>query len=220
MTSQTSAPAFITFTGVDTSDLLPGMLALSARYPIEWGILIDPEQDGRPLFPDPRTRSLLLAAPLRFSVHLCGSAARAVVEGADPQLDLQGFSRAQINHTRSGSSDGEILHSALFGARHGLRVALQCQGEFPADGRVDWLYDVSFGTGVRPTSWPAAHARLPFCGYSGGLGPDNVGATLAQLPIAPGAGYWIDMESGVRTANRFDLEKCAAVCAAVFDPRQ
>jgi hypothetical protein len=28
--------------------------------------------------------------------------------------------------------------------------------------------------------------------------------------------YWIDMESGVRTDDRFDIEKCRAVCEAVF----
>lgn len=40
--------------------------------------------------------------------------------------------------------------------------------------------------------------------------------TLAKLDIAPGAAYWIDMESGVRTQGRFDLAKCEAVCRAVY----
>ena len=35
-------PAFITFTGVDRAELLPGMIELTAMYPIEWGILLDP----------------------------------------------------------------------------------------------------------------------------------------------------------------------------------
>ena len=217
MTTSYTAPAYITFTGIDRADLLPGMLALSARYPIEWGVLFDVAQEGAPLFPPAAVRHILQGAALRLSAHICGGAARAIVEGTDPILDLAGFSRVQINHARAGSSDSEIGNSASFGARHGVRAALQCQGEFPGDLRVDWLYDVSFGTGVRPTSWPAVHPQLPFCGYSGGLGPDTVRETLPRFPIAAGAAYWIDMESGVRTDGRFDLAKCEAVCRIVFD---
>lgn len=216
MTQPWTTPAYITFTGVDDASLLPGMLALSARYPIEWGVLIDAAQEGAPLFPAAPVRRALQGAPLRLSAHICGVAARAIVDGGDPQLDLAGFSRLQINHGRAGSSDSDIRNSALYAARHGARAALQCQDEFPDDARVDWLYDVSFGTGVRPTAWPAIAAGLPFCGYSGGLGPDTVQATLPLFSIASGGAYWIDMESGVRTGGRFDLSKCETVCRLVF----
>lgn len=90
-------------------------------------------------------------------------------------------------------------------------------GRVPIGRAADWLYDVSFGTGVRPTTWPATKAGLPFCGYSGGLGPDTARDTLLKFQIADGGTYWIDMESGVRTENRFDLAKCEAVCRIVFD---
>ncbi|MBP1205229.1 hypothetical protein JOD97_003271 [Duganella sp. 1411] len=220
MTTAYSPPAYITFTGIDRADLLPGMLALSARYPIEWGVLFDLAQEGAPLFPSEGVRRVLQSAPLRLSAHICGAAARSIVETGDAALDLAGFCRVQINHGRAGSSDSEIHNSALFGARHGVRAALQCQGDFPTDARVDWLYDVSFGTGVRPATWPAAKAGLPFCGYSGGLGPDTVFDTLRKFEIGAGAAYWIDMESGVRTGNRFDLAKCEAVCSIVFDGPQ
>ena len=50
MTTDYTPPAYITFTGIDRADLLPGMLALSARYPIEWGVLLDLAQEGSPLF--------------------------------------------------------------------------------------------------------------------------------------------------------------------------
>lgn len=217
MNSFYTAPQYITFTGVDRADLVPAMLALSARYPIEWGVLFDRAQEGAPLFPDAEVRRALQAAPLRLSAHLCGGAARGVVEGGVVDIDLAGFSRIQINHGRAGSSDAEIAHSARFAASRGIRAALQCQGAFPRDGRVDWLYDVSFGTGVQPSAWPAIDAGQLFCGYSGGLGPATVRTTLAAMPVAQGAAYWIDMESGVRTDNRFDLAKCEAVCRSVFD---
>lgn len=217
MTSSHVPPAYITFTGVDRADLLPGMLALSARYRLEWGVLIDPAREGMPLFPSASVRRALQGAPLRLSAHVCGDAARAIADTGDAVLDLAGFSRIQVNHGRDGSGESAIRHCATFAARHGVRAALQCQDAFPADERVDWLYDVSFGTGVRPARWPAVRGALPFCGYSGGLGPATVGDALRSFPVSPGAAYWIDMESGVRTDGRFDLARCAEVCRIVFD---
>jgi phosphoribosylanthranilate isomerase len=93
---------------------------------------------------------------------------------------------------------------------------LQCWDPFPNDLRVDWLFDVSFGTGQRPTSWPVLPVDGAFCGYSGGIGPANVAEILATVAAPAGAQYWIDMESGVRTDGWFDLAKCEAVCRAVF----
>lgn len=98
-------PAFIAFTGVDRAELRPGLAALSARYPVEWGILIDDERAGEPLFPDAATRAALLQGPpLRWAAHVCGAAARAIAAGAGtPGLHLAGFGRLQINHGFAGS---------------------------------------------------------------------------------------------------------------------
>jgi hypothetical protein len=216
MTASFHAPSFITFTGVDDAALLPGMLELTARYPIEWGMLLDAAQEGAPLFPSQAVRLAIQSAPLRLSAHICGGAAKAIVEGRDPGLDLRGYSRIQVNHSRSGSDPGDIRNSQRFAARYGVRAALQCQGEFPHDLRADWLYDVSFGTGARPGTWPAIGADQLFCGYSGGLNPDNVADILGRLAMPPRTEYWIDMESGVRTGSKFDLSKCEAVCRAVY----
>jgi len=219
MTSDILQPAFITFTGVDEVDLIPGMQAISAKYPVEWGVLMDVAQEGTPLFPVAQVRQAFQKTALRLSAHVCGTAARAIVEGRDVELDLGGFARLQVNHGRAGSTESEIQHSYLFGVRQGVRPALQCQGDFPADARVDWLYDVSFGEGVRPKTWPNVDGTSPFCGFSGGLNPANVGAMLSKLCIASGAVFWIDMESGVRTNNRFDLAKCEAICEIVYGKR-
>jgi hypothetical protein len=209
-------PAFITFTGVDHVGLLPGMRALSGRYPIEWGVLIDPDREDQPLFPGRGAQQVIRASGLRLSAHICGSAAQSIVAGREPGLDLEGYLRAQINHSRDGSSELALYNSHAFAIRHNLRAALQCQGEFPSDDRVDWLYDVSFGTGRKPNSWPPIDRPEPLCGYSGGIGPTNVADLLTSFPVTGTLPYWIDMESGVRTEGRFDLAKCALVCELVF----
>ena len=212
-------PCFIAFTGVDHADLLPGMQRLSERYPIEWGVLVDPAQEDRPLFPRPETRKALRAAPgLRWAAHICGAAARAIV--SDPTgapLAPTGVQRVQVNHGFQGSDAVQVAAAQDYGRRLGVRTVLQCQGDFPDQPGVDWLFDVSFGTGVRPDRWPAPPSPGgPFGGYSGGIGPDTVREILSRIAAPQGALYWIDMESGVRTGGAFDLAKCEAVCRAVY----
>jgi phosphoribosylanthranilate isomerase len=93
---------------------------------------------------------------------------------------------------------------------------LQCLDNFPTDTRLDWLYDTSFGTGKSPNRWPPLPHGGPLCGYSGGIRAENVREILSAISALRGSQYFIDMESGVRTNGRFDLEKCEAVCKAVF----
>jgi len=212
-------PAFIAFTGVDRPDLLPGLRRLSQRYPIEWGVLVDPAQEDKPLFPHAQTRGALLAArDLRWAAHVCGAAARAIVAAPlTAPLPPAGVQRVQVNHGFQGSDAAQVAAARDYGRRLGVRTVLQCQGDFPAEAGVDWLFDVSFGTGVRPERWPAPPtAGGPFGGYSGGIGPDTVGEILARIAAPRGALYWIDMESGVRTNGALDLAKCEAVCRAVY----
>jgi hypothetical protein len=212
-------PSFIAFTGIDRTDLLPGMKRLSARYPIEWGVLVDPDQEAKPLFPDAAVRAALLAErDLRWAAHVCGAGARDIV--AAPRttaVEVAGAQRIQVNHSFQGSAPDQVAAARDYGRRLGVRTVLQCAGAFPAQTGVDWLYDVSFGTGVKPERWPALPGEDgPFCGYSGGIGPDTVGDILARIAAPAGALYWIDMESGVRTDGAFDLAKCETVCRAVY----
>jgi len=213
-------PSFIAFTGVDRLELLPGLKALSARYPIEWGVLVDPAQEDSALFPTAKIRDALLAErDLRWAAHVCGEAAKAIVASpltAPPPP--AGIQRVQVNHSFKGSTPVQTAAARDYGRRLGMRAVLQCSAAFPVSQTgVDWLYDVSFGTGARPDRWPAPPpAEGPFCGYSGGIGPDTVTEILARIAAPDGALYWIDMESGVRTDGAFDLAKCEAVCRAVY----
>lgn len=215
--SSSTAPAFVAFTGMDDASQLPAMRELSARYPIEWGVLIDPQREGQPSFPAVREVEAIRRSGLRLAAHVCGTLAQSIATTGEAPVDLGGFARAQINHGFAGSNEAQIAGCHCFGLRRGLRVVLQCQGDFPLDARVDWLFDASFGTGRPASHWPALRFELPFCGFSGGLGPQTVAAELQKI-AAPGPfTYWIDMESGVRTDGRFDLAKCAQVCARIFD---
>ncbi len=211
-------PAFIAFTGVDRLDVAPDLRRLSARYPIEWGVLVDPDQEDRALFPDADIRTALLAEPgLRWAAHICGAGARDIVAAPrDTAVAVTGVQRVQVNHSFQGSNAEQAAAARDYGRRLGVRAVLQCAGAFPDEAGVDWLYDVSFGTGVKPSDWPALKADGPFCGYSGGIGPTTVAEILRRIAAPDGALYWIDMESGVRTDGAFDPAKCEAVCRAVY----
>lgn len=211
-------PAFIAFTGVDRTLLIGDLRALSRRYPIEWGVLVDDDKAGEPLFPDAHARrDLLKGEGLRWAAHVCGRDARKIAnEPETVTLDLSGFQRVQVNHSLSGSTPEQVRNTWRFGRQRGVRTMLQCNGEFPDETRLDWLFDTSFGTGVRPTAWPRLVKDGPFCGYSGGINPGNAAEIVAAIGAAKGDLYWIDMESGVRTDGWLDLDKCETVCRAVF----
>ncbi len=75
------------------------------------------------------------------------------------------------------------------------------------------LFDLSGGQGISPESWPKPIA--PYCGYAGGLGPDNLSDELKRIEDAVGdSTIWIDFESKVRSDNHklFDLNKVRKCC--------
>lgn len=87
------------------------------------------------------------------------------------------------------------------------------------------LLDDSLGTGKPPEKWLRRLPRFT-CGYAGGLGPHNIQTQFpliqnaARLPSGQYADFWIDMESGIRVDNRFDLYKCGAVLVYLKNRQQ
>lgn len=206
-------PEFITFTGADDWTCLDGMRALSKRYPIEWGILFSPKRQGvDPRYPGGDAMSRFLWSGLTMSAHLCGRYSDDIMAGReflDVPADLGYFKRIQVNHA-------EPIARRIVQFRKGwgpMRCIAQTRESFPSDTSVDWLFDASGGRGIAPAAWPAHPGRL--VGYAGGITPENVLTVLAAGVGAAGP-YWIDMESGVRTDDRFDLKKCESVCQQVY----
>ncbi|MBJ6986792.1 phosphoribosylanthranilate isomerase [Devosia sp. MC521] len=211
-------PSFIAFTGLDNPAQIGDLRELSARYPIEWGVLVDDAQTEKPLFPDAEKRkAFVTAGGLRLAAHVCGEQARRIANEPDSvDVELFGYSRVQVNHSFTGSSAAHIENTVYFGRKIGVRSMLQFSKETPSDSRLDWLFDVSFGTGVAPTAWPTLAKNGPFVGFSGGIGPDTVKDVLKAIDAPQGVQYWIDMESRIRTDGYLDLNKCEAVCRAVY----
>lgn len=212
-----SKPQFITFTGVDDETDPVELVKLADDYPVEFGLLFSPKRQGiEPRYPRIDTISWLVEElPLRWSAHLCGGDARSVIAEDNSQHGalLNLFQRVQIN---TADPKADPIRIAGWAARHNLRAILQCRDGFPRVSSVDILFDASGGRGISPKGWPIA-TRTTFCGYAGGLNPENVAAAVADIGAQEHLRYWIDMESGVRDEHdRFDLNKCRAVCEAVY----
>jgi hypothetical protein len=205
----TRMPEFITFTGVDDHTDLAGMRLLSALYPVEWGILFSTKRQGiDPRYPN--TASRLVFGGGRFAAHLCGTLADDIIRGRNyPGIGSE-FGRVQINHD---------LPDAGAIAQYGRWISRACiaqarGGVFPQDGSIAWLQDGSGGRGVAPSRWFNHPGGDRLVGYAGGIGPANVLEVIEQIDAA--GPYWIDMESKVRTDDRFDLGLCRRVCELVY----
>lgn len=219
-------PAFITFTGLDAWTDLDRAEALSRRYAIEWGVLFSPRRQGvEPRYPALKVVAAIVSRrSLRLAAHLCGGYARSVLAGEPTGIKgllVGNFGRFQIN-TDDPQADPRIVRAFAESMKASSRGGiLQCRGSFPSNCDVDWLADESGGRGERSGKWPTPIERGPFAfvGYAGGLGPETVTRALADIQAKhpPNTPYWIDMESGIRTGDRLDLDKCEAVCRAVFD---
>jgi hypothetical protein len=147
------------------------------------------------------------------ALHFCGEVARETLAGKGVPLrtDFWAFDRWQIN--AQGEPDARLAQAAT----RAPKLILQCRSRdaFAAccaqaralNGSV--LFDPSGGTG-KQEPWPRAlySGGVDF-GIAGGIGPENVSDAIDAAERLGAS--WIDMESGVRTDDRFDLDKVHAV---------
>jgi hypothetical protein len=219
---------YVTLTGADDNTRQEELLNLSEQYPfVEWGILFSQKKAGvAPRYPDwgwvislahlVGTRS----SKANFSAHLCGKWVDDAMEGLPPfgeeffdriQLNMaQGrLSKALQSESKVWESVTKVAQDVIFGGPY-QKYNLQVDTELFTNKNVYPLFDTSGGRGQLAKEWPKPVDML--CGYAGGLNPDNLEDELRKIEAVVGdSTIWIDMESGVRTDNEFDLDKCERV---------
>lgn len=228
---------YITVTGADDSIKPEELIDLSRGWPnVEWAILVSKTSQGMRRFPSwdwiNRLREIKNAGQqlavdyprFQFSCHICGRWAYNLVAGdmsffEEKKDILDMFQRFQFNfhghdldHFSSNwvpnlkkvlppnaqcifQMDGVNNHLLDIALSHGLNAVP--------------LFDLSSGAGIVPKDWPVPILNL-FCGYAGGLGPQNIESELQRIESVVGKNViWIDMETHVRSNNdvQFDLEK-------------
>ncbi len=218
----------VSLTGADDHTPVERLVELTCRFPfVEWAVLYTPHNEGAPRNPTAAWRERFFADLASHSaVHLCGSLAFEQLLAGSLAADLLGARRLQlnINARRVEFTDAQVLEVFARALDVCPAIILQYHEQSAPvieryvaglgavdQGRVHVLMDASRGTGKAPDQWrwPSAFESA-YVGFAGGLGPQNTAATVEVLrPF--GRPFWVDMESGVRTDNRFDLHKAASV---------
>ena len=211
----------ITFTGVDEKTDLTALQEIQKAYTIaEFGVLVSikwEEKGNRYMNPD--TFSVLRGRGLNLSLHLCGRLAHNATNGAWNRVNhaigfnLDLFKRVQLNISTRKDNPYRLASTP---SSH-TEVILQQRDvnnlsfyENSSWMNVSVLLDASGGRGVdTPLNVLPIEGKV---GYAGGFNPANVGEKLTFLLEHHTTGdFWIDMESGVRTDDWFDLNKVVKV---------
>ena len=205
----------VTITGADDRVNPLTLVALSEEFPfVEWGILLSDRRAGTSRYPSaPWVERLVNMADgqMALSAHLCGGRARRL------EIPRLGFRRVQINgyggnrepslrtvaHALLGRNVEFVLpvrdEAIIQSTAHGIHESLGAE-------RASILYDPSGGRGIEPFRWPTAPLGVRM-GYAGGIRPDSVEGVISDIgPVANP--YWLDVETGVRRDDTFDLAMC------------
>lgn len=215
-------PSHITFTGIDDRTDLKRVEALSKKYSIEWGCLFGGRLSNN-RYPSNETVHKFVQLPfVEKAAHLCSDFAttfnsgkwnEGFVEGIAYPFELFAtFDRIQVNMKESAYN---LKVLSRMTKDHPMTLVVQHRKqEWPdfIDG-IDFLFDQSGGNGKVAKKLPKQTNDSQFVGYAGGINPDNV---LEVIDRIDAVNYWIDMETGVRTDDWLDLDKCEAICKKVY----
>ena len=195
------------------------------QHPIaEFGVLVSKNwrENGNRYF-NPSYIKALFNSKLNLSAHLCGSIARSAISGdVIPFIEWANgcvniFDRCQINIAKNEENPNcfdvdddikqlfnEVILQQTSADNCDLYKASAAQNDM-----VTVLLDASGGEGI---DTPIKTLKGKKVGYAGGINPDNVADKLSFLLQNENVGdFWIDMESGVRTDDWFDIDKVIKV---------
>lgn len=226
---------FVTLTGADDKTDPLAMLELSKKYKYaEWAILFSQSKAGVPRYPsiDWVEKALPILSSCNLSAHLCGKwvddANKGHITFLDDEDMFDAFDRVQLNMDKDKILKVLKWETDLWDCAFEKPVILggayqKYKIHIPTDAfmlhGVNPLFDCSGGNGILAKEWPAPplheYDSPLFCGYAGGLGPDNIEEELLKIEEVVGdAEIWVDMESKIRNRkDEFDLEKCEQVLA-------
>lgn len=220
----------VTITGADDYTSLLDLSNLSAVCPfVEWGILFSKSKEGTERYPSASKIEYFSALGLQLSAHFCGWYSKEVLEKRNYSIleKLDGFARVQINYNFQNSTgwdlrpfiDWIIKHPAIsiiFQANKANAHTIGFLEGMDTPQNIHFLYDSSGGRGS-----VISEIKKPFgnyTGYSGGIGPNNITSVVKKINEYPNTQQvWVDMETGVRTDNKLDIQKVCDVLQVIND---
>lgn len=224
---------FVTLTGADDKTDVNQMKVLSEKYPFaEWAILFSQAKSGTARYPsyDWVENSLPVLIGCNLSAHLCGKwvddANKGRITFLNDDLMAGFFGRIQLNMAKDRLLKVLNWQTNFWDCVFDKPIILggpfqKYKIHIPADAfllhEVSPLFDCSGGRGILTEDWPKPvldeYGKPLFCGYAGGLGPENIEEELLKIEKVVGdVEIWVDMESKLRNhKDEFDLEKCEQV---------
>ena len=218
----------ITFTGIDAKTDIQDLIDIQREFPIaEFGVLTSyhwNENGNRYLNPAFLSNLYAGNGKLNLALHVCGSAAHDAAVGGWEKINshlfetLSLFKRIQLNVSNRNDNPKYLwlppfVNQELIVQQHdanNLSLYNQTQDIWEGESRISVLLDASGGQGIdTPLKVLPSSGKV---GYAGGFNPDNVGEKLSFLLQNVRMGeFWIDMESGIRTYDWFDITKVRQV---------
>jgi len=215
----------VTITGADDRTSEHDLERLSRIYPfVEWGLLLSDQRTGaEPRYPALRELRRMAMTQTRKSVHLCGNLARCAAEGRGFPIEtalqlVEGAKRVQINLGRSIDRYPDIYNYIRFDWRQRLDIIIQAysfdiaaiEPAVSGSDSVVFLHDASGGRGISGAFQTPPNRR--FVGYAGGIWLENLEDKIeAILSMDAPNDFWIDIETGARTDDWFDIDKCEQI---------
>lgn len=170
------------------------------------------------------------------AIHLCGEKVFNIILSNEFETtllfkELQKTQRIQINiNARKDIFNNEDIHKIYKKLlSHGFEIILQYHERSKfwilpflndnASNKIHILLDSSLGKGIAPEKFTIPEELIQFnlpIGFAGGLNPQNIDVIHEQIKLFNLANYWLDLESGVRTDNNFDMHKAQLLCEKVL----
>lgn len=228
----------VTITGAD-DEVNPTLLDEIGRdFPfVEWGILFSPSREGQPRYPTAAWREKMYWATnergeyYHLAAHLCGKSVDAFLAsyGILETEVTMGYNAIQFNKFTAENKD-QIFQVAADGnstviVPYNKNTDVLLTNLFDEDVPEDLiiLLDSSGGKGKswQDDGWPdipEPWASRMAVGYAGGITEENVEQTvfeLIQTHKDSVGGLWIDLETGARTDEKFDIDKVVRILEKV-----
>ncbi len=229
----------LSITGADNLVSIDSLKSMVEKFPqLELAILYFPEKENQFRNPglDWRNEFFNKIPKENTAIHLCGQEVFETIlsenfETSQLFSELKKTQRIQINiNARKdifNHSDIQNIYSILL--KNDFNLILQYH-----ERSKDWilpyisgkelqnvhiLLDASLGKGVAPDKFeiPTELLALSYpLGFAGGLNPENISRIYSQVKVFNLSKYWLDLETGCRTDNVFDLGKAQDLCEKVF----
>lgn len=199
------------------------LVNLSNQFPfIEWSILLSKNKEGQQRYPTEEYVKELSERNIPLSAHFCGWWAKQVLEESDFELIWKlpdSFKRIQLNYNFKNSSGYRLPALLRFAIRCPSKSIILQFNKSNADvlrtfaeepllpTNIHFLYDSSGGYG-KEIERIAPTIGEQYTGYAGGMNPENIEKICQMISDDPETvDTWVDLESGARTNNEFDLSK-------------